>query len=93
MTQKEIDNKIEELYDKIDSLDEEKDVDEIRELRNKIAELDYLDPEPEEFSFEVTITGKITVKALNLKEAEALVYDSCKNHEFIAVQRVEVEED
>ena len=95
MTQREIDKKIDELYDEIERLDsDEEDThgDEIRELRNQIAELEYTEPEPEEFELEVVIKGTVTVKAVTYKEAEAMAYDECKNHDFIAVQRVEIEE-
>lgn len=97
MTRTEIEERIEELYDKLDQLEgcEGNEVyeDEIRKIRNKIGELDYMEADPEEFELEVTIVGKVTIKAETLKEAERIAYDACKNHEFIAVQRVEVIED
>ena len=64
----------------------------IAEIRKELDRLDDEEPEPEEFEFEVTIVGTVTVSATTLKEAEAMAYDACKNHEYIAVQRVDVEE-
>ena len=97
MTAKEIEARQDELYEELDKLegceDNEAYADRIHEIRDEIARLNYEEPDPEEFSFEVTITGTVTVSAVTLKEAEALVYDACKNHEFIAVQRVEIEEE
>lgn len=97
MTRNEIEKRIEELYERLDNLEgcENNDVyaDEIRNIRNEIDELDCMDADPVEFELEVTITGKVTVKAETLEEAQAIAYDACKNHDFIAVQRVEVEEE
>ena len=97
MTRAEIEKRIEDLYDRLDELEGCEDNDvyeaEIRHIRNEIGELDYMEADPVEFELEVTITGTVTVKAETFEEAECIAYDACKNHEFIAVQRVEIDEE
>lgn len=41
------------------------------------------------FDFEVTIKAKaFRVEAETEKEARCIVYDSCKNHEFIVIEKI-----
>ena len=100
MTRKEIEAKIEALEERIDELDHigyindtDEYLPEIKALEEEIYHLKYMDADPEEFTFEVTITGTVTVKAETEEEARAIIYGECKNHDFIAVQSVEAEEE
>lgn len=92
MTRAEIEAKIEELYDKLDELEDELTPAEKHEIHNRIAELDYAEADPVEFELDVEIHGTAKITAETLEEARTYLYDALKNNEYMVVERIEIEE-
>lgn len=97
MTREEINNRLEELTERLDEISWneiyngiEADADEVKAIRAEIKELEAMDAEPTEFEFSVVISGKATISAETEDEAIAILYDAVKNHPDMVVYSVDI---